>query len=70
MGATNEGLEALDWTTQAIRQQRTSPLLARCEARRRKVAVICGCSNGLARDAPEASKGAQATNQRSPYNEK
>ena len=27
-----------------------------CEARRREVVVICGCGNGLARDAPEASK--------------
>ena len=43
-------------TTQAIGQQHTSPLRARCEACRRKVAVICGCGNGLARDAPEASK--------------
>ena len=45
-----------DWTTQAIGQQHTSPLRARCEARRREVVVICGCGNGLARDAPEASK--------------
>ena len=49
-------LKILDWTTQAIGQQNTSPLCARCEARRREVAVICGCGYGLARDAPEASK--------------
>ena len=47
---------AAGWTTQAIGQQHTSPLRARCEARRREVLVICGCSNGLARDAPKASK--------------
>jgi len=46
----------LDWTTQAIGQQHTSLLSARCEAHRREVGVICGCGNGLARDAPEASK--------------
>ena len=46
----------LDWTTQAIGQQRTSPLRAGCEARRREIVVICGCGNGLARDAPEASE--------------
>ena len=46
----------LDWTTQAVGQQHTSPLRARCEARRREVAVICGCGSGLARDAPVASK--------------
>ena len=45
----------LDWTTQAVAQQHTSPLLARGEARRREV-VICGCGNGLARDASVASK--------------
>ena len=45
-----------DGTTQAIGQQHTSPLRARCEARRREVVVICGCGNGLARDAPEASR--------------
>jgi len=32
------------------------PLRARCEARRREILVIFGCGNGLARDAPEASK--------------
>jgi len=46
----------LDWTTQAIGQQHTSPLRAGCEARRREIAVIFCCGNGLARDAPEASK--------------
>ena len=45
----------MDWTTQAVGQQHTSPLRARCEARRREV-VICGCGNGLARDAPVDSK--------------
>jgi len=50
-----EGI-GLDWTTQAIGQQHTSPLRAGCEARRREIVVICGCGNGLARDAPEASK--------------
>ena len=44
------------WTTQAIGQQHTSPLRARCKARRREVAVICGCGSGLARDASVASK--------------
>jgi len=42
----------LDWTTQAIVQQHTSPLRAGCEARRREIVVIFGCCNGLARDAP------------------
>ena len=46
----------LDWTTQAIGQQHTSPLRAGCEARRREIVIIFGCGNGLARDAPEASK--------------
>ena len=46
----------LGWTTQAIGQQHTSPLHAGCEARRREIAVIFCCGNGLARDAPEASK--------------
>jgi len=47
----------LDWTTQAILgQQHTSPLRAGCEARRHEIAVIFDCGNGLARDAPEASK--------------
>ena len=45
----------LDWTTHAVGQQHTSPLRARCEARRREVAVTCGCGSGLARDAPDAS---------------
>ena len=49
-------VEKLDWTTQAIGQQHTSPLRAGCEARRREIVVIFGCGNGLARDAPEASK--------------
>jgi len=49
-------LFGLDWTTQALGQQHTSPLGARCEARRRDFFVICGCGNGLARDAPVASK--------------
>ena len=44
------------WTTQAIGQQHTSPLRAGCEARRREIVVIFGCGNGLARDAPEATK--------------
>ena len=30
----------LDWTTQAIGQQHTSPLRAGCEARRREIVVI------------------------------
>ena len=47
---------SLDWTTQAVGQQHTSPLRARFEARRREVPVICGCGNGLARDAPGATK--------------
>jgi hypothetical protein len=46
----------LDWTTQAIGQQHTSPLRAGCEARRREIVVIFGFGNGLARDAPDASK--------------
>ena len=46
----------MGWTTQAIGQQHTSPLRARCETRHREVAVVCGCGNGLARDAPGASK--------------
>jgi len=45
----------VDWTTQAIGQQHTSPLRAGCEARRREIVVIFCCGNGLARDAPEAS---------------
>jgi len=45
----------LHWTTQAVGQQHTSPLHARCEVRRREV-VISGCGNGLARDASVASK--------------
>ena len=32
--------EGLDWTTQAIGQQHTSPLRAGCEARRREIVVI------------------------------
>jgi len=34
----------LDWTTQAIGQQNTSALRAGCEARRREIVVIFGCS--------------------------
>jgi len=56
MGVGLFHIHRLDWTTQAIGQQHTSPLRARCEARRREVVVIFGCGNGLARDAPEASK--------------
>jgi len=41
----------MDWAIQAVGQQHTSPFRARCEARRREVAVICGCGSGL-RDAP------------------
>ena len=37
-------------TTQAIGQQHTSPLRAGCEARRREIALIFGCGNGLARE--------------------
>ena len=46
----------MDWATQAVGQQHITPLHPRCEARRREVVVICGCGNGLARDALEASK--------------
>ena len=38
--------EDLDWTTQAIGQQHTSPLRAGCEARRREIVVIFGCGGG------------------------
>ena len=49
-------VEDYGWTTQAIGQQHTSPLRARCEASRREIVVIFCCGNGLARDASEASK--------------
>ena len=56
LSAARGARPAQGWTTQAVGQQHTSPSRARCEARRREVAVICGCGNGLARDAPGASK--------------
>ena len=43
-------------TTQAIGQQHTSPLRARCEARRREVVLIFCCGEGLVRYGPGASE--------------
>ena len=54
-GAGRDGRCALEReTTQAIGQQHTSPLRARCEARRREIVLIFGCGKGLVRYGPGA----------------